>query len=338
MSKLTQNRHWKDLLVFLSLLLLIPGAPAQQTSVPVRTVAYEDAFKLFEGRYPKWEQGHLVAWKWDTSASDTGENIAVYDREGRVIGKTRAWLQDASFLRILDAAVRKDGEVAVVGWAITSSGTLAAFLGDVSVTRGSGQFVRTSPFEGRAVSFGADGTIWVLGLELGAGRGREPAADHSMVQHFGTDFVLKDEHLLRSDFSCELAAEGHGGLPLVVTSGDRVGLFAPGCRTWVELSPRGELLGQWKWNPLPAVPGKLQTEEVSFVTLTSDDELYGWKGTMAPGLVRFDRKLSAWVPVETRGAESAGAPLWWLQGSEGDMLVSQTVDKKLAWFKPVKTE
>jgi hypothetical protein len=116
----------------------------------------------------------------------------------------------ASFLRIEDAAARKDGRVAVVGWAVTNSGTLAAFVADVSVAQRSAQIIQTSPFEGQAVGFGPDGTIWVLGLEVGPGRGREPAPDHHMVQHFGTDDVLKDQHLLRSNFDCELAREING--------------------------------------------------------------------------------------------------------------------------------
>jgi len=174
--------------------------------------------------------------------------LALYDGLGKLVGKTRIWFQDASFLRIEDAAARKDGNIAVVGWTVTSSGSHAAFLADVSVTRSNGRIIQTSPFEGRAVDFGPDGTIWVLGLEVGSGRRTESAPDHYMVQHFGDGDILLDQHLLRSDVHCELATQING-VPRVVASGDRIGLFAPFCRMWLELSPAGEVLGQWKWDP-----------------------------------------------------------------------------------------
>jgi hypothetical protein len=329
---MNQRRVYRGILIFMLVLPALSSVSAQQAPPAVRIVGYEDAFKMFDGRYPKWQNGHLVSWKWETSAADSAPNIALYNREGKIVGSTRIWLDDAVFIRILDASVRADGDVAVVGWATTNQGLFAAFFGQVSVKRGVGQIVRTSPFEGRAVTFAPDGSIWVLGLELGPGRGREPAANHYMVQHFGKDYVLKEQHLLRSDFSCELAAEGNMALPSIVVSNDRIGLFAPRCRMWVELSLAGELLGQWTWNALPARRGG--TEEVTAVALTSRDELFGWKGSLEPGLVRFGRTSHTWIPMGNNLAPPSSA-ISWLQGSEGEMLVSATVDKKLVWYKPV---
>lgn len=331
------------MLMRLSLCCLLSAGPAwaQQMAAPIRQVTYEDVFKQGYS-VPKWEQGFLVAWKMDTSSSDAEENLALYDGHGKLVGKTRIWFQDASFLRIEDAAARKDGNVAVVGWAVTSSGSHAAFLADVSVTRSSERIIQTSPFEGQAVGFGPDGTIWVLGLEVGPGRRMEAAPDHYMVQHFGTDDILKDQHLLRSDFHCELAIQING-VPRVVASGDRIGLFAPFCRMWLELSPAGEVLGQWKWNPRAPVSngveklGGARMASVRSVTLTSGNELYGRSDWPKPhSLLRFDRQSGDWTPVGTSAAETAGAPFIWLEGSDGDTLVYGSVGKKLAWFKPDK--
>jgi len=97
---------------------------------------------------PKWGQGYLVSWKLDTAASDTVENLSLFDREGKLAGKTRIWFEGASMVRILDAAARKDGNVAVVGWAVTAAGEIAGFLADVSVARGTARVIQTSPFEG----------------------------------------------------------------------------------------------------------------------------------------------------------------------------------------------
>lgn len=333
MLRIPRTTSWMR---WISLLLVLPIAPstaAQQVSAPMRQIAYEEAFQPGNS-LPRWEQGFLVSWKQDISSSDTADNLFLHDRDGAAVGKARIWVEGASFLRIEDAAARKDGRVAVVGWAVTNSGTLAAFLADVSVAQRSAQIIQTSPFEGRAVGFGPDGTIWVLGFEVGPGRGKEPAPDHYMVQHFGTDDVLKAQHLLRSNFECELARDING-IPRVTASDDRIGLFSPFCHTWVELSPTGELLNQWKWAPLsPMRNGNETGAGITSVALTSTNELYGWSGRSQRALFRFDRKASVWVPLETAAAQSAGAPFSSLFGSDGDALVSRTVGKKVGWFNP----
>lgn len=337
MSSVPKTGSWKHWILLLLVLPVTPKTAAQQVSAPIRQVTFEDALQPGTS-LPRWEQGYLVSWKQDTSSSDTAENVSLYDRGGAAIGKTRTWVEGASFLRIEDAAARKDGRIAVVGWAVTNSGTLAAFLADVSIAQGFAKIIQTSPFEGRSVAFGADGTIWVLGAQVGPGRGKEPAPDHYMVQHFGNDDVLKTQYLLRSDYGCELA-EQINGIPRIVASDDRLGLFAPYCHTWVELSPTGELLGQWKWNPLSPVRNGNETGVgITSVALTSTNELYGWSGRRGLTLFRFDRQASAWVPLETVAAQSAGAPFSTLFGSDGDALVARTVGKKVGWFKPANVQ
>jgi hypothetical protein len=336
MSETIKKKISMKLILLLLAVLVVPGAVAQQLSAPIRQIKNEDAFRPGPRFFPTWNQGYLVVWEPDTRSSDTAENLAVYDREGNLVGKTRIWLQDASFLSIVDAAARKDGNVAVVGWAMTGSGTVAGFLGDVSVVRNSGLIIQTSPFEGQSVTFGPDGTIWVFGMVLGPGRGREPAPDHYMVQHFGTNDVLKDQHLLRSSFPCE-SHPAIRGFPRVLASGDRIGLFAPACRMWVELSLTGELLGQWKWNYQPPAPDDASKVRVWSVMLTPTNELYGrLEWSVGDGFFRFDRQASTWIPVDTSEAKSVRAPVVWLLGTDGDALVYATLDHKLAWATPDK--
>jgi hypothetical protein len=117
-----------------------------------------------------------------------------------------------------------------------------SLLGRHLVANNSVTFVKTSPFEGRAVGFGPDGTIWVLDLEVGPGRGKEPAADHYRIQAFGPNDVRKAEYLLQSHSGCELAAQING-IPRVIATDDRKGLFAPFCRTGLDTA--GNRFGQW---------------------------------------------------------------------------------------------
>ncbi len=322
----------------LSILLVVPSLAAQEMTAPIRQVSYLDAYKMLPGRLPKWENGYLVSWKMDTSASEASPNLALYDRDGKLVGKARVWLDGASFLRIIDTAVRRDGSIALVGYAVTSSGTLAGFLAHVSISQGSARIIQTSPFEGQAVDFGPDGTIWVLGMEFGPGRRYTAAPDHSMVQHFGADDTLQGQHLLRSNFTCELAAEGNMGLPRVAASSDRIGLFAPLCRMWVELTTTGELLGQWRWNIKAPTPSGVDGEGVRWIALSSTNELYGWRGSKEHTLVRFDRQASDWILVETPAARGAGASFTSLYSVDGDMLVYHTLENKLAWFQPSKPQ
>jgi hypothetical protein len=314
----------------------VPNAATQQVLAPSRQVAYEDAFTS-GSTLPKWDGGYLISWRTDTTSSDTAENLFLYNRDGSAAGKARIWLDGATLLRIVDAAAWKDGRVALVGWAITSSGAHSAFLADVLVANNSATFVKTSPFEARAVGFGPEGTIWVLGLEVGPGRGKEPAADHYMIQAFGPNDVRKGEYLLQSHFGCELAAQING-IPRVIASDDRIGLFAPFCHTWVELSPTGELLNQWKWLPLsPVHSGNETVAGITSVALTSKNELYGW-GRRNGTLYQFDRKATVWIPLGTDSASGAGAPFSALLGADGDDLVSSTGAKMVGWFGPKTTK
>lgn len=340
MSTGIKNKIVNGFVLSITFLWSAPAAVAQDLPAPIRQNEYADAFQ--EGYpIPKWTQGHLVAWKAVTSTTDTRENLIVFDREGKLVGRTRVWLKDTSLLYIVDAAAYKDGNVAVVGVAVADTGATAGFLAQVSLARSSARIIQTSPFEGRAVTFGDDGSIWMLGLQLGPDRSFRTAADHNVVAHFGTDGALKDSHLLRSEFPCKLppAAPGNGGQPQILASADRIGLFAPACHMWVELTPSGELLGQWKWNnPSLSTVGSDRVYVVS-VALTSTNQLYArMDSPKGVSLVRFDRKSSSWLPMSTTAAQNTGAPFVFLEGSDGEALVYLTSGKKLAWSIPGKTE
>jgi len=334
---MVEKKSWSRWVVFLLVLFNALQAKARQMEVQARRTNFEEAFKVLPGHMPRWSHGFLVSWKFDTLPSDTGANVSLYDQNAKLVGKTRIWVDGASFLRIDDAAATKDGRLAVVGWATTSSGTFAGFFADASITQGSGRIVQTAPFNGHAVAFAPDGTIWVFGVVRGPGDGAEPAPDYYMVQHFGSDDVLKEQHLLRSDFPCELGAFG---MPQVVASADRIGLFSPSCMTYVELSFTGNLLGNWRWSPISPMHNvheiagmKYGIEEkmMRSVALTPSNELYGVRN--APGnerLFRFDRNSSQWLPVKT----DAGFSL--LLGNDGESIVTLIAAyKELTWFKPV---
>jgi len=325
--------------ICLCILCLAPGVSAQQLLPPFRQVVYQGSFR---GKYvwvsPKWHNGYLYAWRHDPPPSDQTENIVVYDRNDKLFGKARILVEDESALRITDVDVSRDGTIAAVGWAITKWDALESYLAVVSMPAGTVHVIETSPFDGRAVTFAPDGTIWVLGLESG---GPDPsvrkAPDHFMVQHFGADGTLKGQYLRRSEFPCgsHPALSGNGAMSQISATADRIGIFAPACRMWVELGPDGKLLGHWRWDR-PLFGSQDDTwNDILRVTLTPTNDLYATTRNSSSDhrLVRFDRESSTWLPVDISAADAAALPLGPLEGADGDSLVYLSTGKRLVWVK-----
>ena len=319
-----------------------PSSRAQELLPPSREVVYSHAFP---GNWvmPKWHNGFLVEWKFDTKYSDEKtENVVVHDKDGKLFGKARIWVDGATFLRITDADVSADGKVVVVGNTISGSGELSSYLAVISLPATTAHIVQTSPFDGRAVTFAPDGTVWVLGLQGGPKFNVAKAPDHHVIEQFGTDYVLKGQYLLRSEFPCEIhpALTGNLGFPQILASADRIGFFAPNCRTWTELSPEGKLLGTWKWSAGALTSKGYDSTPIRVITFTSTNELYARRDFYSPTdvpyaarLVRFDRNSSTWIPVGTTAAGDAGLPFLTLMNADGDSLVYLAPGKTLVWAK-----
>jgi len=322
-------------------LCVVPSVRAQELLPPSRQAVYGDAF-TGEFVMPKWQNGHLVRWRHETRYTNPAENLILYDRDARAVGKARVWLEGATFVFIVDAAVRPDGRVVVVGQAIGGSGEVESYVAEVSLAAAAVRVVQTSPFDGRAVTVAPDGTIWVLGLQPGGpGRSELKAPDHYVIERFGTDYHLTGQYLLRSQFPCKVhPAQSVGGVVQILASADRIGFYSPSCRMWTELSLDGKLLGQWKWDDGPVDSTGHGSTSIRVVRITSTNELYARMDLKRDGarLARFDRKSSTWVPVGTSAADEAGVPFMTLLGGEDDdSLVYLAPGKTLVWAKPQST-
>jgi hypothetical protein len=310
-------------------------SPSQQVSPSSRQVSYAAIFGNHPFVLPKWDNGFLISWIYDDPARSQNENLVVYDRDGKLVGKTRLWPAGATTVRIRDADIRSDGEIAVVGHVINESGQFAAFMAEVSIPAGKVHVVQTSPFEGQAVTFGPDGTIWVLGYQTDIHRNLSKT-DHYLIEEFGKDDVLLGQYLPRSEFPCSThpAMQGNGQSPRIAASADRVGFYAPACRMWVELSASGKWLGQWRWQSGPLDARGRDTTPIMDLTLTSTNEVYAVKSLPTEySLVRLDRGSSTWTTIDTSAVENEGNPFTWLEGSDGDSLVYLSTDKRVAWTK-----
>jgi len=323
-----------------------------QVSSPIRETLFEGAFRAGYP-LPRWENGFLVSWKSDTVSSDAADNLRLYDRGGKLLAKTRVWLDDSNLLRIMDAAPGKNGNVAVVGFATTNSGAVAGYVAEVSILNGSVRMVQTEPFKGVAVTYGPDGGIWILGVETDPQRPGHLSHDHFVVQHYGTDGVLQGQHLLRSQLSCKNhpAASSDRSVAQIMSSNDRIGLFLPACPAWGELKPNGDFINLWRWQTEPASSqgGEPKAPRISSSALTSTNHLFGAMESpgLGIGMVSFDRYSRAWIPVDRDDVEAArlGAAFAVLIGSDGDALVYISGDtnvpadsKKLVWVKPTENQ
>jgi len=337
MSTRTNGKHAGMILV--SGILALPGIIAAQQAKPsasqerllepIAKSSYPDAFVVYQ-TVPRWSSGHLIRWT-EGSASDTTENVFVFDRKGKLVGKARIWPPDASSVHIVNAVAGLDGRIAAVGWAVDASGTFAYFLADVSPTTGHIRVVHTTPFHGRDVAFGSDGTLWLVGYQVVPGDKSSAAPDHDIVQHYGADGTLKDSHVLRSSLQCERFPMGFAvAEPAILASRDRIGVFLRACNKWIELDPAGELVGQWIWPKMESV------RRMSNVAFTPSGEVYTTVSSSAGiWLGHLDKKTSTWaiVNADLPLAKANGAKSVWLMGSDGDKLVYHVGESDLLWSK-----
>jgi hypothetical protein len=260
---------------------------------------------------PKWSAGRLLSWEPTTIASGSA-NLVVYDRGGRAAASVRLWFDDAAKVVISDVAALSDGTVAATGHAVTAAGLIAGFVARISVPDGTKLVTRTAPFEGDAVVFGPDKSIWVLGCQLGGDRSFKSAPPHYILKRFGIDGKLLGEFLPSSDFHClhPLAPNRHGVAQLVA-AGDRIGILSPACGEWIELTSQGKLVLREKVKR-PVNAGS--TDQIlRRLVMTSNGDVLAAVGT---SLFRLIRLSGEWERIPSESGR-----LGWLAGAEGDSLV-----------------
>ena len=315
-------------MAFVPLLVTFAG----QLSTPDHQATFNRAF-VSGGALPRWSGGFLASWGRNTLPADTGDNLILYNRDGRVVAKWRLWFPDASLVTIIDAAASPEGHVAVTGRAVNASGQLAGFLASVSSGEAVARVIQTSPFEGQWLEFGPDGTIWVLGYELGDKRMIRKAPEHSPLRRYDRAGKLIGEYLRWPAMNCGLhpAVESGGSWPQLAASSDRIGVFLPACRVWIEFNPQGESLGSFQWHyPLQEVGASPKDRFKNMalrVVMTQDSRVFG---TFGRGLFGLNRNTGTWEPVGLRPPLSQ---IDWLLGSDGDRIVYRTGRSELAWAK-----
>ncbi|MBZ5576902.1 MAG: hypothetical protein LAP40_10120 [Acidobacteriia bacterium] len=262
----------------------------------------------------------MLWWRVETSASETSDNLHVYDRDGHILFRQRVWIPDASTVQIRDAAISNAGTIAIAGVVFADSGAVAGFWGWLPPGGGTATIIRTSPFEATNIAIGPDLDVWVLGWELGPGRKLNTAAPHSTLRHYDRKGNLLDQHLQWPDSEC---SHSHPTQQLVAAK-NRVGVFLPSCRQWLEFAANGELM---KTRRLPYLPSDSDHGWLtSGVVFTDNDDLYI---NFRNAIFRLDTDDSQWVSVEPLGWHSAFVGI---VGADGSSLVGMGSPSEISWM------
>jgi len=332
-----------ELLVLGAALLLVPAASPQRLSPLAHRAVFREAVAAGVS-WPRWSGDMLLSRKQLITSPDPSHNLFIYRRDGSVAARVRVWLPDAFRVWLYDAAVSGDGDlIATVGVAHSIRGEFAGFLALISPAGVVTKVVRTAPFDGRAVGFAADRSIWVLGLQTAEDRSVRKAPDHMVLHQYDSDGKLLKQLLPRSSFNC---GDGHPALPqggraYLVSSADRIGvLTSPPCREWVELSLDGAVVGRLKLPFMPYVrdpsplPDPTRSKLLTGVAMTRDNQMYAsFSDGEGSRLFRLGRDQGVWEPVQTPGDRET--PFTMLLGSEGDSLVYHSTQGQVIWGQVV---
>lgn len=320
-------------LVLVGLLSVDAGAaevlslPTSQAEFPPHSAAHGWAPKRFSG-------GVMISVRNDTHYSDPSENVYLDDRQGNTIASFRLFAPDAWQFHIQQVAASGDGSVAAVGLARNNQGGLSGYLAIMSLGTSEVRMIETSPFEGRSLAYGPDGSLWILGWALNAERMLSTTPPHSTLRRFSAEGELISEHLPWPETRCGSHPSGGCSLDsqVLAASGDRIGVLMPVCKRWMEFSPEGEVLGEWQLR-IADYDGPDENVSPRYAAMTPDNEVYYYISYAVrrdgsepgvPGLYRLNRESSAFERVGISQAGSAAGPLVGFAGANGESLVMRT--------------
>ena len=285
---------------------------AQQLDIPHKVVTIPNA----AGRRAspaKWERGRLVQIDHATST------VFAFDDQGQVVMSSRIWPANSLQVRLYNMAVSPSGTYAVEGTAISGEGAPTAFIVLIDAAGRTTKVVQTSPAAAFSLRFADDGTLWAV-VRVHDDRFEE-ASDYDMLRHYDASGVLIQTALPRKRFhtkGCPMR------LPILTTSGSKIGLYADVAMTWIELSFTGDVLGHWSF-PTPDSGQRLQVQNVA---LTDTGDLLVSASTIGRntkgkhGVYLFDRGSQTLGAVDSTAVSSLDPVS--LMGVDGDSLVTST--------------
>jgi hypothetical protein len=308
-------------IISLLALLILPGLVAQELPAPSRTVP--EGFIPGRGVY-KWERGHMLNTDIETAT------VFASNEYGQTTMQARIWPEDATRVLVYHIAVSPSGAFVVDASVFKADGASASLLAWLDASGRIEKTVQTGPAAAMSLCFADDGTLWAL-MRVHDDKFEE-ISDYDMLRQYDANGKLIRTALPRKMFP---GRDYPGYLSHMSAIQDRIGIYAGGAQTWIEVSNAGEVLGVSKLPP--ARPGtKFQ---VWNAVLTPSNEVYfsastrEGRGKEDYGVYRFDKILKTLQKV-TPSTLSDG-PVF-LRGKDGDHLVTSGGGARpgLSWVKP----
>jgi len=269
---------------------LLANSPLFGQLAAGRTFTHErDIQTYYEWRtVPRWDNGHLVLLD---SFRSKGPTIFTFDSDGRQ-DQTLFTFKDAALITVSDIAKAKDGELGVVGSAVTADTRGTCFVARIGADQTSQIVTRTWPYCSLVLTFAPDGNIWTMGHLKDEENTRE--IQKNVLRRFDASGKLIS--------SSNLTVNGRLGPDnsYLRASLDRVIWFASS-NEYFEFALDGSEIGHYDGPP------NAPFSDITGVAISDQNEVVAaWFGKRMSQIMTLDRASRKWTPVSL----STGTPAW----------------------------
>lgn len=187
--------------------------------------------------------------------------LFVHGEDGRLFAAVRLELPEAMDARVKAAATLPPGAgagpvVVASVYALGAGGQTAGLLAFVERGGRVIRMVRTNPYLATYLRSAPDGSFWALGWDIEGGAN---ASATGILRHYSSNGELLGSYLPRGQFRAygkqhPVFLTSEEGSAVLDVTGDRVGMFLPSARLWLETDYQGRELSRVPVT-LPALPG-----------------------------------------------------------------------------------
>lgn len=311
---------------FACALIYAQAPPAIKLLEPSKHVALDGGFEAEHLVISKWERGYLLGYDIDRSV------VLAADRTGKLALRAQISPAGASHVLLRDVSASPGGTFAVAFSAAASNGGPASFIAWLDHTGKTARLVQVSAAVPYLVCFADDGSLWAAVHMRLAENPEQEIARYDVLRHYGADGKLIGSALRREAFPARSSPDWLAEYGSLTASHDRIGLFAPTGRIWVEISYAGTDLGHWTL-PGPKV-------EFTQAFLSQSDQVYVHQQERADHTHEalrsyiFDKASNTLQELDTSTIHW-GRPAS-LKGVDGDELVYMAAPRVLKWSSYVK--
>ncbi len=263
--------------------------------------------------FPLWGGEILAGYENNFS---NGPIIYTIDRSGKR-DETLFTVQDAGRINIYSIAASLDGEIAIVGSALTNDNRGTTFLARIARDRQRQIITRTWPYCPMVVTFAPDSSIWTVGHMKDDENTRD--LERNVLRRF--DRAGK----MLGSTTIQVSGSKTAETSYLRASRDRVGWLARGGE-YIEFSLDGSEIGRYER------PAGAAERDITGLAISDDNDVVaGWFGGGKAEFVVLDRETRSWTAVVL---PKEHAPKWArVLGFDGSTLVTYSQNGRLTRFK-----